>query len=137
MTENQIIQDHYSIKKQLVIAAQEGDIQTLISFVNGKLDIPVDANFCDSDGCSLLHWAAINNHKSIVDILLDAGANINITGGILGETPLQWAIRKNYIKLSYYLIEKGANIHIKSAEGLDALQVAARHCIYINNLFIL
>ena len=58
-------------------------------------------------GCSLLHWAAINNRCIIATLLINNGAIIDKTGGALGETPLQWAINKKYYSMIQLLILKG------------------------------
>lgn len=50
-------------------------------------------NLSDKDGCTLLHWAAINNRLQIVKYLISRRADVNAVGGINGEIPLQWAVR--------------------------------------------
>ena len=60
-----------------------------------------------STGCSLLHWAAINNRGIIAALLIQNGAIIDKTGGALGETPLQWAINKKYYTMIQLLILRG------------------------------
>ena len=47
------------------------------------LDTPLSANIADDDGCTALHWAAINNRVPIAELLIAKGANVNIPGGIL------------------------------------------------------
>ena len=50
-------------------------------------------NFCDKDGCTLLHWAAINNRLQVAKYLVSRQGNVNSVGGMNGEIPLQWAVR--------------------------------------------
>ena len=41
-----------------------------------------------------MQWAAINNRCSIATYLIEKGAAVNASGGVLGESALQWAVRK-------------------------------------------
>jgi palmitoyltransferase len=99
------------------------------------LEKNISPDACDESGCSLLHWAAINNRSTIVKFLISKGANVNIVGGTLKEIPLQWAIRNGrYCQLVQFLIEAGSDLHHKNVHGADALQVAVR-CGNLNMVF--
>nr|CAD1832270.1 unnamed protein product [Ananas comosus var. bracteatus] len=50
----------------------------------------VDANYCDKQGFTLLHLAALFNQTEIALILMDNGANVECKNG-QGETPLDCA----------------------------------------------
>lgn len=106
----------------IISAVQVGDYDIIKDALRRKL---ITANSKDSQGCYLLHWAAINNRSSIVNLLIDNGADINVTGGLLGETPLQWAIRRKYYSMAYLLIRKGHNVFsVKASNGSNALATA-------------
>ena len=45
------------------------------------------------ENVTLLHWAAINNRREIVQYFLQLGADCNAVGGELMSTPLHWATR--------------------------------------------
>lgn len=79
-----------------IAAVQEGDLETIRTVLSNRL---VSANAKDRDGCTLLHWAAINNRTSITKLLIEYGAN-SYGGGVLFESPLQWALRKKYYSKS-------------------------------------
>lgn len=55
-------------------------------------DRVVSPNLCDDLQCSLLHFVSANNHLSIAELLLHSGANPNLPGGSLQETPLHWYV---------------------------------------------
>lgn len=112
-----------SCPEYLIKSAQQGLIQDLR---DGIEKYKFSSSSTDSDGCSLLHWAAINNQLQAVSYLIDSGAEVNLKGGILGETPLLWGIRSGSILIVDLLTKKGADLNLKSSEGLDALRLATR-----------
>jgi hypothetical protein len=106
------------------------DVSTLIAAVcYGDLAVVLDSsglnpNLCDSDNCSLLHWAALNDRLEIATVLLERGAKVNAIGGLLRETPLHWALRRRYYRMMDLLITHGADIQIANSEGRDAVHLA-------------
>ena len=106
-----------------VKAVQFGDIQTVKTLIETH---QLSASAVDSDGCSLLHWASINNRSSIVNFLIRHGAIVPCAGGVLAESPLHWAVRRNYPRIVDILIKQGADISYRSNMGLDALSLACR-----------
>jgi palmitoyltransferase len=86
----------------------------------------VSANQLDHEGCSLLHWAAINNRLQIASYLIDQGADVNYAGGVLQETPIQWALRKHAVRMVHLLTERGSDLAHKDLDGLDCLALAAQ-----------
>ena len=76
-----------------ITAVQTGDFDSVEELVvKNRL---VSVNSKDTDGCTLLHWAAINNRVQITNLLVTNGA-LHVPGGILNETPLHWALRKQF-----------------------------------------
>lgn len=67
-------------------AIKSGDIIA----VKKLLSQGVDSNYCDKQGFTLLHLAALFNQTDIALILMDSGANIQRKNG-QGETPLDCA----------------------------------------------
>lgn len=106
-----------------IAAVQDGDLEA----IRGVLaDRTVSPNAKDNDGCTLLHWAAINNRVAIAKVLIEYGANFD-GGGILYESPLQWALRKRYYAMAQVLVERlHADLRHKSRQGLDALHLVCR-----------
>lgn len=105
----------------VVRAVQFGDIKAVREAINGGI---VSPNTTDESGCSLLHWAAINNRFAIAFHLIEHGANINIQGGLLMETPLHWAMRKKFLRIMNLLIRNGTDLTIRSNNGFDAVHLA-------------
>lgn len=110
----------------LVRAVQSGELDVVTAALRGK---KVNAStFRDSAGCSLLHWAAANNRMAIANVLLDHHVEVDVGGGLRGESPLMWAVRgKHFYHMLGLLLSRGqANLAFKSAEGIDALHLAVR-----------
>lgn len=125
--------EKYSVKS-LIHAVQWGDIGYVETLID-KMAISVDT--VDEDGCSLLHWAAINNRLEIAKYLISKGANVHITGGQNNENPLQWSVRCSCCTgmLSLLLHEEVSIFH-KSIYGCDALMIAVQ-CEQINAVLFL
>ena len=70
-------------------AAMRGNTDDVRRFLAEKT-YAVDA--LDEHGFTALHYAAQNNHVFIVNMLLDFGANLNVTG-VDGSTPLHLTAR--------------------------------------------
>lgn len=117
----------------LINAVQWGDMLYVESAIEGFGFSP---NSCDSDGCSLLHWAAINNRINILHYLIQKDANINVPGGNNREIPLQWAFRsKNCAPQIRLLLTEDADIKHKSSYGCDSLFVAVQ-CNQLSGAFL-
>ncbi|KAI6241682.1 Palmitoyltransferase [Aphelenchoides fujianensis] len=104
-------------------AAQVGDIDALRSMLDSQT---ISAGAVDSDDCSLLHWAAINNRLDLAKLLIERGAEVNAIGGVLSSTPLHWASRHGHAAMVALLIQNGANAEIRDGEGFTALHIAAQ-----------
>ncbi|EGF80197.1 hypothetical protein BATDEDRAFT_6768, partial [Batrachochytrium dendrobatidis JAM81] len=63
----------------------------------------------DSENCTPLHWAAINNHLAVAKYLVDRGAQVDAIGGDLSATPLHWAARTGHVQIVSFLHRRGAN----------------------------
>lgn len=110
--------------ENLIHAVQWGDFNQVESSIERH---GFSVNSLDSDGCSLLHWAAINGRLNIAKYLVNKGANVHLTGGNNNENPLQWSVRsKNSISVLSLLLSEGASITHKSVYGCDALMIAVQ-----------
>lgn len=66
-----------------------------------------------------LHWAASSNDIAVLDALIDAGANIEAPGSIIGGgTPLADAVAFGQWEAARRLVERGARTTIWTAAGL-------------------
>ena len=75
---------------------------------------------------TLLHWAAINNRKEIVQYFIKLGADIDAVGGELMSTPLHWATRQGHCAIIVVLIQSGASPGVRDGEGCAAIHLAAQ-----------
>lgn len=65
-----------------------------------------------------LHWAASCDDLEILDILLDAGADIDAEGGVIADTPLADARAFLQPKCAHRLVERGAAVSLQDAATL-------------------
>ena len=69
-----------------------------------------------------LHWTAIRNDLAVLDALLDAGADIEATGAVLGGgTALADACGFRNWEAARRLVERGARARLKDAAALGLL----------------
>jgi len=109
-------------KCEIVRATQHGAIER----VKQLLEDGYDVHQRDSEGVTLLHWAAINNRLEIASYLISKGADVNAIGGDLRSTPINWAVRQGQLKMIVLLLKHGANPSILDSEGYNCLHLAAQ-----------
>lgn len=63
-----------------------------------------------------IHWAVIGCHFSCAEILLAAGAEVNLQDAA-GKTPLFYAVKANNREMIKLLIVHGASVNVKDNEG--------------------
>jgi ankyrin repeat protein len=77
-----------------------------------------------------LHWAASSDDVSVLDALLDAGANIEVPGAVFtGGTPMSDAVIFGQWKAARRLLERGAQTTIWQAAALGLLDRVKEHCL--------
>ncbi|KAI7866868.1 hypothetical protein BDF14DRAFT_1743380 [Spinellus fusiger] len=92
-----------------------GDLSKVISLLEENRDaIDVDAR--DEDGTTPLIYAACFGKADIAQVLLDAGAKIDIQDSF-GWSALMWATNNNHEGLVKILLANGASSQQKSAKG--------------------
>ncbi len=103
-------------------AAQSGDIVQ----VRTLLQQGADVNAAQADGLTALHWAAMNNHGEIVDVLLYAGATVRPLTRVGGYTPLHLAARAGHAGIVTKLVAAGADPDEWTSTGVTAAHFAAQ-----------
>ncbi|WP_223829411.1 ankyrin repeat domain-containing protein [Paenibacillus arenilitoris] len=69
-----------------------------------------------------LHWAASSNDVAALDALIDAGADIEADGGVIGGgTPLADARAFRQLEAAFRLVERGARTTLNDAATLGLL----------------
>lgn len=63
-------------------------------------------------GYKLIHFAAESGNKSIIDMLLKRGHDVNLEAKN-SETPLSIAVKREHVEIVAYLLENGANTNLK------------------------
>jgi ankyrin repeat protein len=97
--------------EKLIEAAKRGSVADVRTIVHGHAEL---INQRDQTGATALHYAAFGGHRSVVQALVEQGAEINARDSEFGATPAGWAIE--------YLREMGGFLAIE----LDDLAYAIR-----------
>ena len=84
-----------------------------------------DLDARDPLGAAALHDAVWSGRVEIVRLLLQAGADPNITHLEAGSTPLDYAAVKNEPEIAQLLLDRGANVRAVNRSGSTALHLAA------------
>ncbi len=84
-----------------------------------------DPNISSQNGYTVypIHSAVASNYNMIAKMLLEAGADVNVTQ-MSGLTPLHSAAQNGNIELLILLLEAGANVHAKTESGKTASDMA-------------
>ena len=105
----------------LTIAAWNGHTET----VRYVLFLPeVEVDHANHKGCTALHWAADNNHTDVLQVLIDAGADIEARDNT-GYSPLLIACRSGSLDTVKLLVRAGAGVRVTNNDGHTCLTIAA------------
>jgi tetratricopeptide (TPR) repeat protein len=74
-------------------------------------------------GHSAMHWCAARGHVTCLELLIGAGAGINVRNRG-GSTPLHAAAQRDAVESLRVLLASGADMHACDAQGLTPQQVA-------------
>jgi hypothetical protein len=102
-------------------AAKAGDVEAVRSWL-AKV---ADKEAKDKDGATPLHVAAMKGHASVVEMLVQAGADMDAREGAHGLTTLHIAASQGHASVVEVLIQAGANKEAKAMQGWTPLHVAA------------
>src|SRR5215218_3601020 len=82
----------------------------------------VNARFAGAHAETPLHWAASSDDVEVLDALLDAGADVEAPGAVLGGgTPLADAVGFGQWRAARRLVERGARTNLWQAAALGLL----------------
>ena len=118
----------------LLAASRSGSVPTVRLLLTRGVDVNAAEKFQNT---TAVMWAAAEGHIDVVDVLIEAGADINRQGHITtltdrnnadhptgGFTPLMWAARSGNDALVRRLVEKGAKVNQKNGDEASAAMVA-------------
>ena len=92
----------------LTLAAEYGRTET-VRYLVGLPE--VDVNHEDDDNKTALFWAAHNCHRGVVQLLIDAGADMDITN-CNGHCPLHCACSSGALDIVKMLVRAGAGVNV-------------------------
>ncbi|XP_060063724.1 uncharacterized protein LOC132544165 [Ylistrum balloti] len=105
----------------LAVKVRSSDcLDFMIQHSQNKIDLDT-RNF---EGLAPLHTAVEKNNLEIVDMLLRAGADINILDGKSGKTPLFYAVEHNLLPMIEFLLSHGANVDLANYAGITVVMAA-------------
>lgn len=88
-----------------------------------KTGPPVSARFRGTHTETPLHWAASNDDVAALDALLDAGADLEAPGAVLGGgSPLADAVGFKQWRAAQRLVERGAKVTLAQAAALGVTE---------------
>lgn len=88
--------------EKLIEAAKYGDVETARTIVRSHPELTRER---DKLGATAMHHAAFGGHRTVVELLVENGAEINAPDAEFGATPAGWAIE--------YLREMGGFLGIE------------------------
>ncbi|MEK3716598.1 ankyrin repeat domain-containing protein [Paenibacillus sp. FSL R7-0333] len=93
-----------------------------------EADAEVNAQFSGPHSETPLHWAASCDDVEVLDLLLDAGADIEASGAVIaGGTPLDDAVAFAQWRAAQRLVERGAQPALWHAAALGLLDAMEAH----------
>jgi ankyrin repeat protein len=103
-------------------AAQRGDVESVRSLLRRGEDV----NAAQGDGMTALHWAAERGDVALCEVVLYAGARVDVGTRIGSYTPLHIASRNGHAAVARLLLEAGADPNATiTTSGAAALHLAA------------
>ncbi len=104
-------------EKELYRAVKAGDVEKVREMVSAN---PQLVHARDGDQSTPLHYAAWKGHAPVVEVLLDAGADIQAHNENYhwGTTPLHAAAHGNQPQATKALIARGADVNALKANGI-------------------
>ena len=100
-------------------AATDGDLEKVTSLLAEGVQVDI----YDDSGYTALSWAAGNNHKNVVEFLVEKKAYLDAGAGI-GGTPLATAAYEGHLEIVELLIASGADRNAKDGLGRMPLDAA-------------
>ena len=107
----------------LTLAAYFGHTD-IVRYLVGLPD--VDVNYHGRNNDTALHSAVDDGHRDVVELLIDAGADIEAQDST-GETPLHYACENGKLAILKMLLKAGADVCATDNRGTTCLMRAVHH----------
>jgi hypothetical protein len=107
-------------KKALVLAAMQGDVQTVKKLLDAKVEVGARDEWANR---TPLHWAARNRHLEVLKMLLDAKADA-LAQDKNGWTALHCGAYRGHTEVVKMLLEANVNVEVQDNTGRTALDMA-------------
>ena len=118
----------------LLAAARSGNAAAVRLLLARGVDVNAAETYQQT---TALMWAAAENHLDVVELLIEAGADVNRQAHVTavkdrknadhptgGFTPLMWAARAGNEMMVRRLVARGANVNLKNGDGASAAMIA-------------
>ena len=118
----------------LLAAARSGSVPAVRLLLSRGVDVNAAEKYQQT---SALMWAVADNHLDVVELLIEAGADINRQAHVTsitdrknadhptgGFTALMWAARSGNETMVRRLVAKGANVNLRNGDGASATMIA-------------
>jgi ankyrin repeat protein len=110
----------------IIEASKQGDVAAVASLLSENRTL---ANAKGDHDKTPLHWAAENNHREIAELLIAAGADIELQTS-WGATALEWAATLGSKDVGRMLLERGARgANLFTAAGLGLIDDVAGYFV--------
>ena len=117
-----------AVSDDMLTPAQKGALaQGNIEQIKQFLDQGTQVNARDGEGITALMIASYHGQKSVVNMLIELGADINASEYVDGRTALIDASISGQIEMVKLLLDRGADINAKNLEGWTALMAAVEN----------
>ncbi len=109
----------------IIAATKNSDRTALRALLRPGARPSPSVNATQGDGATALHWASYHDDPEAAELLLRAGANVNLADD-LGVTPLWNACQNASVTMVRKLLDAGANPNAAILSGETMLMTAAR-----------
>uniref|UniRef100_A0A8C0ATZ7 Kinase D interacting substrate 220 n=1 Tax=Buteo japonicus TaxID=224669 RepID=A0A8C0ATZ7_9AVES len=106
----------------LISAAKEGHAAIVAELLNCNVSL----EHRDLGGWTALMWASYKGRTEVAKLLLEKGANPNITGMQYSVYPIIWAAGRGHSGIVHLLLQHGAKVNCSDKYGTTPLVWAAR-----------